>query len=547
MTAPYQFSLYVLASMVVLVLLIACVNVANLQLARASARQHELSIRAALGAARTRLVSQLLTESVVLGLLAGTAGALLAFWLLAGIVAFSPTDALRFHEARFNSVSLGVALFISLGSGLLVGSWPAWRITSHSALASALQADNARGNSGGVGQRRFRSLLVVAQIAMAVMLLSGVGLLLRSLLQAQSAPLGFQSSGVLTASIDLPELRYEGDQKAALFFAELLEQVRGLPGVTNAATSFASPFNHQEMIAALHVTGTPPAQAGKTPTVLRNIVSPDFFAVLRMPILRGQSFRTLSASEQARAVLIDEQAVQQFFPGQDPLGQRIDNDADGPPFTVVGVVPHIANDSPDVHSPVERMGQIYFCSTSRPTHFAKLLLRVPTGDPMALVEPLRRLVATLDPELPVAAAATMDQKVAASHVAQHWLVTLLVAFAVAALLLASIGLYGTMALSVGQRTRELGIRMALGASRTNVLRLVLGEGAILTSTGVAAGLLGALIVGRLLAQMLYAVQAGDVLTLSLVTATMTATALVACVLPARRAILVDPIVALRHE
>ena len=544
----YRFGLYVLLGAVGCILLIACANVANLQLARATTRRRELVVRAALGASRGRLVRQMLTESTVLALLGGVVGVIVAFWVLDGMIALSPARAPRFQEARLNLPALAFAAATALGSGLLAGIWPAWRITDHAAMAAALHQSSARGGSGDTARGRARAGLVIVQIALAVVMLTAAGLLLRSFWLARSEPLGFQPDHLLTAWFSLPGARYDSEEKLTVFFAQLVERVRALPGVSAAAVSATAPFSGDESDGSFHVTGTPPEPPGKGPTALFNSVSPGYFQSMGMPLLRGRDFAARDRLGQPMSVIIDESFARRYFSAQDPVGQHLDNNVAGqPPMTIVGVVPHVHTEAPNEQSDLDRMVQVYFCSAQLPRLEMTLLVRSPSGDPARLIEPVREVVRSLDPELPLSQVRTMDEGVAADFVSQRSTAVLLGGFAGVALLLASIGLYGVMALSVSQRTRELGIRMALGAPRAAVLRLVLGQGAALVGVGLSVGLVAALASGRLLASVLYGITASDPLTLAIVPGVLGVAALLACWLPAHRATKVDPMVALRND
>ena len=546
----YGRSLYVLLSAVACVLLIACANVANLQLARATARRKELAVRAALGAGRGRLIRQLLTESTLLGLLGGALGVLLAFWALDAMIALSPADAPRFQEAHLNLPALGFAACVAVGAGLLAGAWPAWRITGNTAMAAALHEGSARGGSDGAGQGRARSVLVVLQVALAVVLLATAGLMFRSFWLARNEPLGFRADHLLTAVFSLPRARYDTPDKQARFFAALLERIRALPGVAAAATSSGAPFSGDNSDGSFHVTGTPPSLPGKEPEAVFNSVTPGYFRAMGMPIAPGQDFGPQNTLGQPGCLVVDEELARRYFPGQNPVGQHLDKDmgtGDNQVFTIVGVVPHVRTDAPGEQSFRENMVQMYFCAAQWPEPEASLLVRVSSGDPLQLVDPIRRAIRALDPELPITQVRTMEEGVAADFVAQRSTVVLLTAFAAVALVLASIGLYGVTALTVTQRTRELGIRMALGSPRAAVLRLVMAQGITLVGIGLAVGLLVAVASGRLLASALYGVNGADPATLGLVTLVLGASALLACLLPARRASRVDPMVALRNE
>lgn len=546
----YRHALYLLLGAVGCVLLIACANVANLQLARAAGRTRELAVRAALGAGRGRLVRQLLTESTVLGLLGGALGVLLALWALDTIVALAPPGVPRFQGIRLDWTALGFAAVTALGTGLLVGVWPAWRISGIATMAVALHEGNARGGTGGASRVRARSMLVVVQVAMAVVLLAGAGLALRSFWGLQSLPLGFRPEGVLTVAISLPGVRYK-QEKAGLFFDELLARVRALPGVAAAATGVNTPFDGNEWDSGVHITGTPPDAPGDSPSAEMNYVSPDYFKVMGMPIRAGRDFDGREVFGKPKSVIVDESFVRKFFPGQDPLGKSVDddqtNESNPPPMTIVGVVPRTRNDMPGERSFLDEIVQMHLASAQSEVGDRRLMVRVVSGDPKRLIEPIRQAVLTIDPEIPIAEAATLEESIAESMTSQRLTMTLLGTFAVLALVLATLGLYGVMALSVTQRTRELGIRLALGAPRTSVLGLVLRQGVTLVGVGLAVGIVCAWAAGRLLSSVLYGVGGSDPVTLGTVSSVLAGAALLACWLPARRATRVDPLVALREE
>ena len=549
----YRRSLYLLFGAVACVLLIACANVANLQLARATGRGRELAVRAALGASRARLVRQMLTESTLLGVLGGGAGILLAMWATAAIVALAPANLARFQEARLDARTLLVSAAVAVATGLLAGAWPAWRLSGGAAMARALHENGARGASGGAAQQRARAVLIVAQVALAVALLAGAGLTLRAFARLQSEALGFRPQGVLTLAVSLPEAHYpeaQGDKLIA-FHTRLLDQVRALPGVAAAALSANPPFSGSNWQTSFHLTGAPPDPPGEGPEVHVNRVSPDYFKVMGIPLLNGRDFHAGDRPGQPKAVVIDELTARKFFPGRDPVGQHIDDnqtfEKDPPPCVVVGVVPHVRLEAPGTNYTLATLGEMYLCAAQSLPNDVRIMVQVTGGDPLRLVEPVRRIVQGLDPEVPVADVVTMEDSVAASLASQRLTMVLLGAFAAVALGLATVGLYGVMALSVTQRTRELGIRLALGAQRSAVLALVLRQGAALVGIGLAVGLVIALAVGQLLARVLYGVGGSDPLTLGAVCLVLGAAALLACWLPARRATRLDPMVALRDE
>ena len=554
----YRYSLHLLLGAVLCVLLIACANVANLQLARAVARSKELAVRAALGAGRWRLARQLLTESTLLALVGGAAGVMLAVWSLDAIKALSPANVSRFQEIRIDPLALMFTAAMAMLSGVLVGVWPALRISQSATLSSVLHEAGSRGGSGGAGRQRARAALVVTQVALAVVLLACAGLTLKSFWRAEQEPLNFDPRGVLTVSISLPSARYDTPEKVNAFNQQMVDRISSLPGVEAAAIGVNVPFDDNEWDSYFHLTGTPPDQPGQEPSAEVNVVTSDYFKALKMPILRGRNFgpEDLPGAERSRAVIVDDTFVERYLKGRDPIGVNIDDTQRPPPkegetvapLTIVGVVPRTRNEAPGENN-VEQLKfvHMYYYQPQYPIESNTLVVRVASGDPLALVPAIKREVQALDPQQPIGATSTMEKNIANSLGARRLTMVLLGSFAGLALVLASVGLYGVMALSVTQRTRELGIRMALGAKRSDVMRLVLGQGAALVGVGLGLGLLGALGAGRILVSVLYRVGSLDGAAL---VATMTVLAIIgmiACWVPARRATRVDPMVALRDE
>jgi putative ABC transport system permease protein len=547
----YRQSLYLLLGAVACVLLIACANVANLQLARMLARGKELAVRSALGASGWRLTRQVLTESAVLALLGALAGVLLAIWSLDAILALSPASVPRFQETRIDLAALIFSAVVAVLAGVLVGIWPAWRISKSSSLALALH-ESARGSSDGVHKQRARNGLVVTQVALAVVLLAAGGLMLKSFWRAQQAPLGFDPRDILTMSVALPSARYDTPEKINAFYDRLVAKVSTLPSVTAAAVGVNIPFDDNEWDSSFHITGTPPNVRGQEPSAEMNYISPDYFKVLGMPVLRGRAFGPEDGGGRQTSVMIDETLATRFFPGQDPIGKQLDNNQtlkpNPPPLTIVGIVPRTRNEAPGEEN-VESLNfpQIYLPAAQFPNENVTLTVRVAAGDPLALAPAVKREIEAIDPDQPVAQVSTMEKNIGASLAARRLTMTLLGAFAGLALVLASVGIYGVMALSTTQRTREMGIRFALGASRADVLKLVLGKGISLIGVGLGAGLVGAFAASRALNSMLYGVGALDAAALLGAIVTLAAVAFIACYLPARRASMVNPIEALRTE
>ena len=516
----YRETLWLLLGAVGFVLLIACANLASLQLARAAGRRKEIAVRAALGASRGRLLSQLLTESVLLAAIGGGLGLLLAVWGVDVIRALSPKDIQRFQQVRVDGVVLAFAALVSLGAGLLFGLFPAWKI-SRGDLNSALQ-EAGRGGTSGPGRQRSQALLVIGQVALACVLLTGAGLLLKSFAALQSVRLGFEPNHILTMQIKLPGLKYRdnpnGPADMAALYRKLLEDIAGLPGVRKVALSDNPPFTSagggtQDSFA---ITGRPDPKPGEEPFAETQLVSSDYFKTMGMALRRGRAFNAGDALDTPKVVIIDEAFARKFFPGQDPIGQQINDvarDRPGTHFTIVGVVATVRHD--DLATAEPKLVQAYYSAAQYPTLQTTLLVRS-VGDPLALTRAVRNAVLAIDPTQPVFDVHSMDDRLAESLAPRRLSVILVALFSGLALVLAALGLYGTLAYAVAQRRREIGIRLALGAQRAAVFRLILGRGMSLVGIGLGVGLAAALVFGRLLANFLYGVGARDPLTLSVV-------------------------------
>jgi putative ABC transport system permease protein len=553
--SDYRASLNLLLAAVGCVLLIACANVANLQFARILAREREIAVRVALGAGRWAIARQLLIESTLLAVIGAVAGVLLTIWSLDAIIALTPPAVPRFHEANIDVRVLVFTTLAAFLAGVLVGVWPAWRMSHTSSLSVALHETGGRGSSDSAARQRMRSGLVITQVALAIVLLAGAGLTLKSFWHAQNAPLGFNPRGIVTFPIALPDAKYKKDEQKEAFWAQLLERVKNIPGVEAAAISANSPFDDTEWDSYFHVTGTPRVPFGQEPSAEVTPVSPDYFKVMGMPLLRGRGFGPEDqpgGKGHSRSIIIDESFAKKYFPGKDPVGQHIDdnqtNDKTQPPMTIVGVVPRTRNEAPGEDN-VERLQLVeeYLLASQDPQSGNNLHIRTNIRDLAPLIAAVRREVAELDSDQPIGPINTMDEAIATSLATRRLTMVLLATFAVLALVLASVGLYGVMALTVTQRTRELGIRMALGAERNSIFRLVVSHGMSLMALGILLGLVGAIGVGRALVSLLYNVAAIDAGAVATAVLSLLAVALIACCVPARRATRVDPIVALRAE
>ncbi len=547
----YRASLNLLLVAVACVLLIACANVANLQLARALSRGKELAVRAAMGASRWRLVRLFLIESTLLALIGAVAGLVIAIWSFDVIHALSPAHAARFQETRLDFATLTFTAAIAIVCGILVGIWPAWRVSRLASLSGVLHEAGTRSGSDSAGRQHARGALVITQVALALVLLAGAGLTLKSFWRSQTAPLGFDPKSILTMTLSLPQARYDSNEKVVAFYRQLVGRVEALPGVTAAAVGENIPFDDTEWDSSFHITGTPASPPGHEPSAEVNVISNDYFKALKMVILRGRNFDSQEALGHPRALIIDDVFARKYFPNENPIGRQVDDnqtlDKNPPPLTIVGVVPHVRSDVPGEEFDRFNLPQMYFSAAQMAVHETNLVVCTALSDPTALANAIVKQVQEIDPDQPVASVSTMQKNISQSLATRRLTMTLLGSFAALALVLASVGLYGVMALSVTQRTREFGIRLALGAPRHDVFRLALGRGLLLVGIGLAVGLLGAVGAGRALTSLLYDVGSLDPAALLTAIVSLAGVTLVACWFPARRATRVDPIVALRYE
>jgi putative ABC transport system permease protein len=530
--------LLVLLGAVGFVLLIACVNIANLLLARASGRGREIAVRMALGAVRLRVVRQLLTESILLACLGGALGVLLGVWGVALLVSIAPAGAPRTDEIGLDGMVLGFAAALTLLTGLLFGLVPALQV-SRPELTPALR-EGGRGSAGPAGQR-VRRALIVSEVAVALMLLVGSGLLLRTFLRIQSVDLGFDPDNVLVGLIVPPQVKYRNDTERAVLYDRLLERIQALPGIESSALASVIPLGGDSDMTIL-IEGQPvPRSSSEAQATWYRLVSADYLQTMGISVRSGRMFE---AGEPAPILVVNETAARRFWPGQDPIGRRVrfDDAASAPWFTVVGV-------AEDVKMRGARGGaraEVYIPYWQMPEPGVNVVLKA-AGDPTLLIGPLRQAVREVDPDMPVSNLTPMATVVSDSIAEPRFLAMLVGVFAALALILAAIGIYGVMSYAVLQRTSEIGVRMALGAGRNEVFGLIVGDGLTLAGTGIGIGLVASFALARSIRTLLFGVGAIDPLTFVVTTVTLLAMAALACIVPAYRATRVDPMVALKAE
>jgi putative ABC transport system permease protein len=523
------------------VLLIACANVANLLLARAAVRAKEIGVRVALGASKARILSQLLTESVLLAGLGAMIGVLFATYGLRMMVQLNPSDIPRLQDAEIDWRVLIFTLVVTCATAVLFGLAPAleaFRVDLQQSLRET------RRSSANAARSRLRSMLVVSEIALALILLTGAGLLTNSFIRLLQVPLGLNPKNVLTAQLFLPAAtERSSDRRSIQTINAVLEKVRTVPGVRAAGLVNCLPIEGG-VSTDFTIVGRPPLKSGDEPSADIRIIDPGYLRTLQIPLLRGRDFSERDSADAPRVMIINQTMANTFWPGQDPIGHRVTMKDWGPDLTgeIVGVVGDVKPNGPEV--PVDSM--IYWPYPQFPSLFNYLVVRS-AGDPSAVLAGIKAQVRSVNPDQPVSNVRTMEQVLGESLAQRRFSMTLTGLFAAISLLLAAVGVASVMAFMVSQRTQEMGIRMALGAQRNDLFALVLRQGLRLTAFGLAIGLGGALALTRLLSGMLFGVRAGDPLTYVLVSSLLVAVAAIACYLPARTATRVDPIVALRYE
>jgi putative ABC transport system permease protein len=541
-TGEIRRPLLIVLGAVGFVLLIACANVANLLLARASARRKEIAVRAGLGASRWRIARQLLTESILLSLIGGTLGVLVAWWGTKALVALSPPALIDLQRVSVNLPVLGFTLGLSLLTGLFFGLAPALEATRFDLQGSLKEGGKNVGGSAGTAY--LRNAFVVTQVALALVLLVGAGLLVRSLNRLQSVDPGFNSENLLTVRVSLPFGKYDTDQKRIDFFQQAMTQLRTLPGVASVGAINTAPFTGLYSGTNVEIAGAPALPPGQELKTGVCVTDANYFQTMQIPLLRGRMYTQQETVEMRHVVLVNETFVKKNLNGEDPLGKRLiiymkqQND----PTEIIGVVAdhkHLGLDQA-----VEPM--VYWPHAELVYGGMTMMLRT-NGDPTSLAPAVRGVIRSLDPQQPIGEISTMESLLSVSVARARFSASLLTVFSIVALVMAAVGIYGVMSYTVLQRTHEIGVRMALGAQRADVLNLVLKKGIVLGAVGVVVGLAASFALTRLIATLLFEVTTTDARTFAAVAAGLFLITLLACYLPARRATKVDPLKALRYE
>jgi putative ABC transport system permease protein len=556
--ADVRRTLWIIFGVVGAVLLIACANIANLLLARATARRKEMAIRTAVGASRWRIARQLLTESVLVSMIGGGIGLFLAYWGVQLILYMSPDAIPRSREIGLDWTVLLFTLGVSFFTGVVFGLIPA--IQAGEVDVNETLKETGRGNSG---RNWLRSSLVVGEVATTLVVLIFAGLMIRSFYKLQQVNPGFSHDRLTSFSISLPQKKYATEEARASFYIRLLENIHTLPGVESAAAASGLPLGNNGWQTSFLIDGQPPPPLDQTPLMEACLVTPDYFKAMNIPVLRGRVFtdrddrshlagRDLSklaeddrAAAGVTSIVIDEEFARRYWPNEDPVGKRVQlgRAADAPKLEVLGVVGRVKMESLNQNS--DRV-QGYFAFNQMPLDDMTVIIKG-ASDPNLLISSARNAVKEIDPDQPIYSPRTMGEIRAESVQGERLTLTLLSLFAGIALVLAIVGIYGVMSYSVTQRTHEIGIRLAIGARPLDVFKMILGQGMKLALIGVGLGLVGAFIVTRFMATMLFGVEPTDATTFGAITAILIAVALLACYLPGRRATKVEPTISLRYE
>ena len=539
-TRNYRSALLVLLGAVGLVLLIACANVANLLLARAAARQKEVAIRMALGASRRRIASQLLTESILLSLAGGMVGLLLASWGIKLLAAYGPADVPRLHDVSLDRYVLFFTLGVATLTGVLFGLAPALNASKPD---PGMLKESGRGISQG-GRNWMRSALIVSEVALSLMLLVGAGLLINSFWRLLHTDPGFNPRGVLAVDIPLSRTTYAKPEQRSAAFQQLIGRMKSLPGVRDVSLVSNVPLTDMDIELSFQVEGRAPYKPGEEAVADYTVAGSDYFRTMNIAVVRGRVFTDQDTANLPQVMVVSNAFVKRYFPDEEPIGRRIVFDGnDKTAREIVGVVADVRRNGLDL----DPQPEMYVSHLQRPERRMNVVIRTEVQDASQLAQAARAEVKAFDPNQIIWRTQTLEQLLSTSVAPRRFNMLLLGIFAGVALVLAAVGLYGVMSYSVSWRTREIGIRMALGAKRADVLRLVVRQGMTMTLIGLALGLVGVIAMSRVLAGMLYGVSPTDPLTFTGVSIVLLLVALLACLIPARRATRVDPIVALKTE
>jgi len=541
-TRDYRSALFIMLGAVGLVLLIACANVANLLLARAAARQKEVAIRMALGASRRRIMAQLLTESVLLSLVGGVLGLMLASWGMDLLVAYGPANVPRLRDVSIDRYVLFFTFFVSTLTGVLFGLVPALQ-ASKPDPGNMLKQDG-RGQTHS-GSSRMRSALIVSEVALSLMLLVGAGLLINSFWRLLRTDAGFDAQNVLALDIPLSRTKYSKPEQQSAAFEELIGRIKTLPGVHDASVVSNVPLTDFDVEISFQIEGRPPYKPGEEAIADYTVAGNDYFRTMNIGVRRGRVFTNQDTANSPQTLVVSDAFVKRYFPNEDPIGRRIvfDGDDEEIPREIVGVVADVRRNGLDV----EAQPEMYVSHVQNPERRLNLVIRSESQDAAQLTQAARAEVKAFDANQIIWRVQTLEDLLSTSVAPRRFNMLLLGVFAGVALVLAAVGLYGVMSYSVSWRTHEIGIRMALGAERADVLRLVVRQGMTMTLIGLVLGLVGAFLLSRVIAGLLFGVSATDPLTFAGVSIVLLAVALLACLIPARRATRVNPLVALRTE
>jgi len=537
-------ALLILLGAVAFVLLIACANVANLLLARAAARQKEIALRLALGADRTRLTKQLLVESVILSLLGGIVGLLLAYAGLRVLTQFIPPDIVHADAIAIDAKVLLFTFAVAILTGFLFGLAPASQ-ASHFNLNETLK-EGGRDSGAGVRGKRLRNWLVVAEVAVSFILLIGAGLLINSFMHLRNLDPGFRADHLLALNVELSEIKYPDTARRSAFFDEVVRRVRTLPGVQSVAVAGNLPFTYDGDSMGIAVEGIPDPPIDQWPDVIYRTVGPNYFSTMGIPLVRGRDFNEQDTLDSSLAVVVSEKTAKHYWPNEDPIGKRLKPGATSSPLpwrTVIGVVKDVRQND-FIAEPKMEM----YLSYRQTKNLVPNALVIRTAvEPMTLATSVRNAIWAVDKDQPVSNVASMEQIVAGAVARQRFSMLLLAIFAGLALVLAAVGIYGVMSYSVAQQTHEIGIRIALGAKRSDVLKMTLAQGLKLVGLGLGSGLIIAFVLTRVMASMLFGISATDPITYLSISFVLLAVALLASYIPALRATHVDPMIALRAQ